>query len=162
VESAQALGFRPRQRPGGAAEDTMLPISFAGPEWLQPEVLRRGRQVAFAEYGAGGAPVTVDDVRRNPPPAGRRPVMTLLLEREAEGRPKMVRTRRWKYVYDPLDPDGVDELYDLEADPWELTNLATSTLPEHQTAKLALQRHLLSWSIRTEDAAPVPFAFPPR
>jgi hypothetical protein len=139
----------------------VLPISFASPPWLDPAVLRRGRQVAFAEYGAGGPPVTVADARRHlteRPPA-RRPVLTLLLEREAEGRPKMARTRRWKYVYDPLDPDGLDELYDLEADPWELTNLARSPHPDHQAARTDLQRQLLAWSIQTEDAAPVPFAF---
>jgi arylsulfatase A-like enzyme len=74
----------------------------------------------------------------------------------------MARTRRWKYVFDPLDPDGADELYDLDADPWELTNLSRSPNPEHRQAKLDLQRQLLAWSIRTEDGAPVPFAFPPR
>jgi arylsulfatase A-like enzyme len=166
LDAAVARGFRPRLRPiapGGAPDDpTASPISFAPPAWRNPAVLRRGRQVAFAEYAAGGPPVTVEDVRRDRPPPGRRPVLALLLEREAEGRPKMARTHRWKYVYDPLDPDGVDELYDLEADPWELTNLSRSAAPEHVAAKLELQRHLLAWSIRTEDATPVPFAFPER
>ncbi|MFH1086828.1 MAG: sulfatase, partial [Chloroflexota bacterium] len=32
----------------------------------------------------------------------------------------MLRDRRYKYVWNPTD---VDELYDLERDPWELTNL---------------------------------------
>jgi arylsulfatase A-like enzyme len=162
LDALVARGFRPQQRPGRTPEETAMPVSFASPAWLAPDVLQRGRQVAFAEYAAGGPPVTVEDVRRHPPPPGRRPVLTLLLEREAEGRPKMARTHRWKYIYDPLDPHGVDELYDLEADPWELTNLSTSANPEHQAAKLDLLRQLLAWSIRTEDAAPVPFAFPPR
>jgi hypothetical protein len=88
-----------------------------------------------------------------------RPTQTLLLEREAEGRPKMVRTREWKYIYDPLDPDGAEELYDLAADPWELTNLAGSKDPVHERAKVELLRQLLSWSICTEDGTPVPLAF---
>jgi arylsulfatase A-like enzyme len=33
----------------------------------------------------------------------------------------MIRTDRWKYVYNPC---SVDELYDLESDPQELRNLA--------------------------------------
>jgi arylsulfatase A-like enzyme len=162
---ALGRGFRPRQRPPqapapGAAEPEQ-PISFAPPAWLRPEALRRGRQVAFAEYGAGGPPVAVEEARRHlaEKPPGRRPVLTLLLEREAEGRPKMARTRRWKFVYDPLDPDGVDELYDLEADPWELRNLAASADPTHQRVKAEMQRQLLAWSIQTEDAVPVPLAF---
>jgi arylsulfatase A-like enzyme len=32
---------------------------------------------------------------------------------------RMLRDRRWKYVWNPTD---VDELYDLQADPWELHN----------------------------------------
>lgn len=32
---------------------------------------------------------------------------------------RMLRERRWKYVWNPTD---VDELYDLESDPWELEN----------------------------------------
>lgn len=36
---------------------------------------------------------------------------------------RMVRDRRFKYVWNPTD---VDELYDLENDPWEMVNLAES------------------------------------
>lgn len=157
---AEARGFRPRQRPRGTAPETgEPPISFAEPIWIEQRVLEAGRQAVFAEYGAGGPPVTLADVERCGIPAGRRPVQTLLLEREAEGRPKMVRTHDWKYVYDPLDPEGVAELYDLRSDPWELTNLATSTDPRHQAARHALERLLLDWSLCTEDGRPVPFAF---
>ena len=36
-----------------------------------------------------------------------------------------------------------DELYDMEADPWELRNLAASPDPAHQRVKAELQRQLL-------------------
>ncbi len=45
-----------------------------------------------------------------------------------------VRTREWKYVTYPDDPDLPSELYDLRADPGELRNLADqATLSEKQT-----------------------------
>jgi len=48
---------------------------------------------------------------------------------------RMLRTRRWKYVWNPTD---VDELYDLENDPDELVNIigepaAAEVLPELRT-----------------------------
>jgi arylsulfatase A-like enzyme len=36
---------------------------------------------------------------------------------------RMMRTKRWKYVYSPY---VAEELYDLEQDPFELVNLAES------------------------------------
>lgn len=34
---------------------------------------------------------------------------------------RMVRTKKWKYIYNPT---SIDELYDVESDPYELVNLA--------------------------------------
>ena len=48
------------------------------------------------------------------------------------------------------------ELYDLELDPFELTNRALDPDPRYRTALLELSRRLGDWSMRTEDAAPVP------
>ena len=48
----------------------------------------------------------------------------------------------------------LDELYDLQNDPWELTNVAH--LAEHAGVISMMQGHLADWSIRTEDARPVP------
>jgi len=53
---------------------------------------------------------------------------------------RMVRDRRWKYVWNPT---ARDELYDLETDPGELTNLATS--PEHRGELARLRGRLIAW-----------------
>ncbi|MFN2284229.1 MAG: sulfatase-like hydrolase/transferase [Anaerolineae bacterium] len=115
------------------------------------------RDATFSEYGAGGPPFTLDDLNTLPQPYGRRALMQSLRWREAEGRRKMVRTREWKYVHDPMDkPNGhpSDELYDLRNDPWELTNVVND--PANQRVVAEMQKRLADWSIITEDAKPVP------
>lgn len=59
---------------------------------------------------------------------------------------KMIRTGRWKYVYYTDGP--CDELYDMEADPHELTNLARS--PEHGGTVRELRDRLLHWLAESE------------
>jgi arylsulfatase A-like enzyme len=78
--------------------------------------------------------------------------MQSLRWREAEGRRKMVRTREWKYVHDPMGDK--DELYDLVNDPWELTNVIDD--PTHDLVVHDLQARLADWSIMTEDGHCVP------
>jgi arylsulfatase A-like enzyme len=113
------------------------------------------RQAIFAEYGAGGPAVTLADVNRLPPEARAGNGWPLLRQREAQGHGKMVRTARWKYVHDVTGE--VDELYDLDADPWELVNLASR--PEHAGTIAEMRQHLLDWLLTTEDAFPVPLYF---
>jgi choline-sulfatase len=110
------------------------------------------REAAFSEYGAGGPPFTLADLERFEQPFGRRALMESLFWREAEGRRKMARTRAWKYVHDPMG--DLDELYDLQADPWELTNVAQR--PELADVIADMRLRLADWSIATEDAQPVP------
>ena len=69
------------------------------------------RDAAFSEYGAGGPPFRLQDLEQMPRPLGRASLLGSLRERRAEGRRKMVRTRHWKYVHDPMGDS--DELYDL-------------------------------------------------
>lgn len=110
------------------------------------------RDAAFAEYGAGGPPFTLAHLAALPEPTGLAASKASLQWREAEGRRKMVRTRKWKYVHDPMGDK--DELYHLPDDPWELTNLVDN--PAHRDLIGELRSRLLAWSIATEDARPVP------
>ena len=106
----------------------------------------------FSEYGAGLQAFGWDDVMQLPQPHGRRTLIDTLQWREAEGRRKMVRTARWKYVHDSMG--DLDELYDLDADPWELTNVAADV--KHQDVLNELRLRLADWAIATEDSPPVP------
>ena len=52
---------------------------------------------------------------------------------------RMIRDERWKYVWNMTD---VDELYDMESDPWELTNLAGRA--EHAETLADMRKRLLT------------------
>jgi arylsulfatase A-like enzyme len=110
------------------------------------------QDATFSEYGAGGPPFRLADLTKLPKPWGRRALIRSLQWREAEGRRKMVRTREWKYVHDPMG--DLDELYDLVRDPWELENVIGD--PAHGDVVAEMRLRLLDWSLRTEDASPVP------
>jgi arylsulfatase A-like enzyme len=112
------------------------------------------RDAVFAEHGAGGPRVLMTDLDRYPDYTDpmRNVVGRLMHARNAEGRPKMIRTERWKYIYDPMDP--VDELYDMDNDSWELTNVATR--PEYAEVRAKLRDRLLRWSIMIEDRSATP------
>jgi hypothetical protein len=60
---------------------------------------------------------------------------------------KMVRTTRWKYCY---YPDCYAELYDLQADPQERTNLAGRV--EMRELEFDLRTRLLNWMINSTEA----------
>lgn len=66
------------------------------------------------------------------------------------GKSAMVRTHRWKYIRRTCDPD---ELYDLQADPQELTSLAGR--PEHAGTLCAMRDRLLAWYVETCDVVPL-------
>jgi len=123
------------------------------------------REAAFSEYGAGGPPVTMALLEQLTAPFGYHTIIETLWAREAEGRRKMVRTREWKYVTDPMasgatltsgtdgGPGEIDELYDLVKDPWELTNVAH--FPENASVISEMRSLLAGWMIETEDPSPV-------
>ncbi len=66
---------------------------------------------------------------------------------------KSLRKGKYKLVYYPRDmfvdeyPDGFGELYDLEADPWEMKNLYFQ--PEYANTVHQLQKELFDWLITT-------------
>ena len=43
-----------------------------------------------------------------------------------------VRTDRWKYIHYYQESDSLDELYDLQADPKEIKNLANEAASQSQ------------------------------
>ena len=59
---------------------------------------------------------------------------------------RMVRTSRWKYVF---DPHSIDELYDLENDPGELVNRIDD--PTCEAAREEMKARLLGWNDATND-----------
>ncbi len=128
-----------------------VPRSMQG-EGLPSVTDTEPREAAFSEYGAGGPAFTMADLETFEKPWGRRAVGQSLRWREAEGRRKMVRTKDWKYVHDPMGDK--DELYDLVNDPWELYNVVGRS--EHAEVLADLRLKLADWSIGTEDAKPVP------
>jgi arylsulfatase A-like enzyme len=113
------------------------------------------RDCAFSEYGAGGPPFTLEHLNALPEVTGRAALMRSLQWREAEGRRKMVRTREWKFVHDPMG--DTDELYHLADDPWEITNLADD--PNYADVRREMALRLADWSICTE-GGPIPVPLP--
>ncbi len=63
---------------------------------------------------------------------------------------RMVRTARWKYVYNPHD---IDELYDLENDPAEMRNLTVGIEdhPSRAGVRDEMKARLLGWNDATGD-----------
>lgn len=116
------------------------------------------RDAVVSEWGAGGPVVRLAEVAAYGDGPGIGTWAALAIPRAAQGRAKMLRTGLWKYCWDPLDPDNEGrELYDLEADPWELHNLAHD--PGYAETCVALEHRLLRWSVVTEDAEPRPLMY---
>ncbi len=60
---------------------------------------------------------------------------------------RMVRTKKWKYVYNPC---SFDELYDIESDPDELFNLADKLAFKHVLRRM--KNRLVKWLQETNDS----------
>jgi arylsulfatase A-like enzyme len=59
---------------------------------------------------------------------------------------RMVRDRRWKYVWNPT---ALDELYDIRSDPGELVNVAGD--PHYRDELMRLRHRLVAWMESTGD-----------
>lgn len=78
------------------------------------------------------------------------PVWSLIKELHAEG--KLTPTQ--ETLCNPKMPE--EELYDLEADPYEVNNLTTSELPTHQKTLKRLRSVLGKWITDTRDQGGIP------
>lgn len=82
---------------------------------------------------------------------GNEPVREIAVTESAWSR--SVRKGKYRFVYYPPEqfeaefPDGFGELYDIEADPWEMDNLYFKE--EHRERIDEMTRELLSWLVRT-------------
>lgn len=101
----------------------------------------------YAECGYGGRHST----RANVPPLGDASKNELNAHTQT-GRTSMVRSGRWKLVHDTADGP---ELYDLESDPAETTDVSDS--PEQADTLRDLLSLLASWSARARDTLPEPY-----
>lgn len=72
-----------------------------------------------------------------------RPILPQLRELNKAGK----LTPEQAYFFQPKK--DVEQLYDLETDPWELKNLATSG--DHQQTKETLKKQLFEWIVSTKD-----------
>ena len=110
------------------------------------------RDVCFSECGIEGRASTLEDLKSVELPESPYSDWALGASGGADywnGRLKMVRGERWKLVYYSR---GEGELYDMENDPWELTNLYRSA--DHQDIVAELKEKLLRWSIDSEETLP--------
>jgi len=78
------------------------------------------------------------------------PVWNLLPELHAQGK----LTPAQEFLCQPRMPD--EELYELQADPWEIHNLASSTKTEDQAALKKLRAALEKWIVDTDDQGRFP------
>ena len=59
---------------------------------------------------------------------------------------RMVRTKKWKYIYNPF---SIDELYDMESDPFEIHNLAPRI--GHKAVLSRMKERMIEWMRSTND-----------
>ncbi len=127
-------------------------IGLKPPDWAQGEsfdrVLTREntehREAVFLEHGKSGDALKPGEVsvEREQELRG---IPHHFCEEVYRGKTKGVRTKKWKYCVTPGD---VDELYDLEEDPWELSNLADCS--EYRSIVDDMRTKILEWLVKTE------------
>jgi arylsulfatase A-like enzyme len=110
-----------------------LPVTFCDAAGIQPPGQFMGRSLLAAAEGADPQP------RQDIFATYHGNQFGLFSQR-------MVRDRRWKYIWNAT---AEDELYDLQRDPGELVNLAAA--PEHAAQLNRLRRRLIDWMEQTQD-----------
>ena len=99
------------------------------------------QEFGFALYGAGGPAFTMEQLDSMDFSFGHTALFETVKFREPEGDRSMVRNANWKLVHDPMG--DLDELYDLQADPYEHQNLAND--PAHAVTRNKLMAELANW-----------------
>jgi arylsulfatase A-like enzyme len=147
---------------------TRVPLLIRGPQvprgrLVEDVVSTVGLPATLLELAGVAAPEGIQPsltaaMRSVEPPAGE--AFIQVSETEVA---RAVRTQRWKYGVvapdaDPIADAGSDRyteayLYDLEADPYELTNLVG--LPSHRAVSDHLRERLLAWMTIAGEAEPV-------
>lgn len=130
-----------------------IPDEFMG-SLMPPVEGAFASDIAFSEYGCGFRHLEHETMNRfiEETPNFMALIKTLRW-REAEGRKKMARTKKWKYIHDAMG--DIDELYDMENDPYELNNLIDE--PQYEKVVQEMKERLLKWSLETEDTIGIPF-----
>ena len=105
------------------------------------------RNMIFGEVGTEGKSPSWEDLKDVPKdPLDSRFVPWGARQMAWSGKGKMVRTKRWKYVF---YSDDRHELYDITTDPGEMVNLYGQQEYRHVVEELRYQ--LLDWCINTEN-----------
>lgn len=120
-------------RPIADADGRLLPGATGAPPRAQ----------VFSEYGRGARAFTLCELMASGPVRGHAGVLATLIAREHEGRRAMIFDGRWKCIHDPMG--DLDELYDLENDPFELINLARDA--EQSTRLISMRAEILAWQV---------------
>jgi arylsulfatase A-like enzyme len=96
---------------------------------------------AFSVYGAGGPAFSEAQFASLPYQYAHPALFKSKRYRESEGERSMIRNAQWKLVHDPMG--DLDELYQLQDDPYEHANLASQ--PAFATIKAQLMAALYQW-----------------
>ena len=127
----------------GTADDALVEAIDLAPTFVEavggtvPEHILEGRSLGPRLHGHGG---DWRDVAISECDYAFRPARTELGDAPAASRAWMVRSARWKYVeYLGHRP----QLFDLEADPRELTDLGSS--PDHEAVRHEMHDRLFRW-----------------
>lgn len=161
TDHGDAMGSHGHFEKAGTMYDEIfrIPLIIKGPErWVQPGVVDEfvrslDLMPTFADWGGAQIPDEIDGMSLARLAAGAaEPNWPDAVYCEHHGEvwgyqsQRMVRTRRWKYVY---DPHSIDELYDLASDPGELTNLIDQ--PAISEIVQEMKARLLGWNDATND-----------
>lgn len=103
------------------------------------------REMVFMEHGGPGSVLKPGELTEEEQQELKIKGNLHLCKHVYRGRTKGVRTEKWKLC---ITPGEVDELYDMESDPYELNNLAEDS--KYSKVVCTLKNYILNWLIDTE------------